>query len=471
MSAIRSNINITPYGGVVPVLKKIKELGIPQVIRSVLGVRKKQAKYGYEDIFIAWILTSLCGGLRLDHISKLKKKLDIIPNLKIPSHDTLGLVFKKLATETKVKRGITKIGKGQITYSEYNINEKLNEMLVKVTKRMGILTQGKKYTLHIDSTLIETNCFDAKYSYSTVNGFNPMICLIDDLPIYISMRNGNVAPQFEITKCLKDCLDLLDKHKIQIGTIISDSAGYNADFIKLINDRHINFLIRPKVNLKTERVQDALNNYSEWTRTEIRTSNSIWDCEVGDIPFSIHGSDIKYRLITTKAPRVETIKKNETDEERIDRENKEAKMNDLRERKLVKFSLVFGLYPPKGKPFEGYEYKFFLTNDHSITPKEVIESYHKRGGEERRFDWMKNDFGWALPSFMRMNQNTVFMIAAALANNVFRGVVKIFKKEIPQLRLTARLREFIYEFITVACSYMDGVYTFYSTDIAFEKIA
>lgn len=285
------------------------------------------------------------------------------------------------------------------------------------------------------------------------------------------MRNGNVAPQFEITKCLKDCLDLLSKYNIQVGTVIIDSAGYNTELTKFLNDRNLKFLIRPRLVLTNKPIQNALNATTEWSRTEIRTSNSIWDCEISDIPYSMHGSDTTYRLITIRNPSKANIKKNETAEEKIVRENREEKMKTLREKKLLKPYRNIGRSKQKGKRFEGYEYKFVLTNDYSLMPKEVFEQFHKRGGQERRFDWMKNDFGWALPPFMKMNQNTVFMIAAALANNIFRGVVKILKKDIPQLRLTARLREFIYEFINVACSYANETYTFYNTNIAFEKIS
>jgi hypothetical protein len=57
-----SDRNVSPYGGIVPIFKKIKEYGLPQLIRSCLGKRVKQSKYSYEDIIISWVLTSLCGG-------------------------------------------------------------------------------------------------------------------------------------------------------------------------------------------------------------------------------------------------------------------------------------------------------------------------------------------------------------------------------------------------------------------------
>ena len=82
----------------------------------------------------------------------------------------------------------------------------------------------------------------------------------------------------------------------------------------------------------------------------------------------------------------------------------------------------------------------------------------------------KNDFGWRLPPFMNMNENTVFFIAASLANNIFRGMVRVFKKSIPELRLNMRIGKFQSIFIGVACSLINDTYEFYNTDIAYEKI-
>ena len=131
-----------------------------------------------------------------------------------------------------------------------------------------------------------------------------------------------------------------------------------------------------------------------------------------------------------------------------------------------------------GKPYEdknwkkidGYLYKFFITNDFEKTSEGIVNEYNKRGNAERKFSFLKNDFGWRLPPFMNMNENTVFMIAAALANNIFRGIVKLFKKTIPTLRLNARLPAFIFEFISVGCSYVNRFFEFDNSDIDYVAL-
>ena len=122
------------------------------------------------------------------------------------------------------------------------------------------------------------------------------------------------------------------------------------------------------------------------------------------------------------------------------------------------------------KTYKQYKVKLIITNDLKSSPEEIIMAYNKRGDAERKFDFMKNDFGWEYPPFMRMNENAVFMIAAALANNIFRGMVILFKKFVPELRLNARLREFQFFFINVACALINNQYIFYDPDIPYDEL-
>lgn len=474
MKAVRSNIKISPHGGAVPILKKIKEFGIPQVIRSCLGTRKKQSKYGYDDVLIAWVLTALCGGTRLDHITKLKKKLNIIPGLKIPSHDTLGRVMKKLATEVETKTNTHNRSQATTTFNE-NLN--LNRTLVKATKRAGALQEHRTYTLDIDATFIPTECRGAirkkndtdKVDVSKI-GFNPMICLINELPVFISMRDGYASPAFELNRCVETCLNNLEESNIKIGKVISDAAGYNKEMFETLQSRGIKFLVRFPYQSKMETFKSALDSCNNWRETEIRTANFNWICEVGDVPYKMfdHYTENRvsktWRVVAMRVP-VECL----TEDERIVKKINKEKLSRLAGKKKLKEA---------GKPYaEGkwsvigrFKYKFYITNDFGKTCEELITEYNKRGMAERVFSFMKSEFAWRLPPFMNMNENTVFMIAAALANNIFVGMRNIFKKIIPQIKSKSRLKEFQFIFIDVACAYIDKTYIFYNTDIEYELL-
>ncbi|MDP1746049.1 MAG: transposase [Bacteroidota bacterium] len=471
MKAIRSNRNVSPHGGIVPILKKIKEFGIPQVIRGCLGKRVAQSTYSYEDILIAWVLTSLCGGTRLDHITKMKKKLSIIPGLKLPSHDTLGRGMKKLATEVVMKESVK--GRGSnlgIHVNHYNDNGKMNNLLIKASKRIGALQEGRLYTLHIDATFIETNCVTSNCNNEGKKyGFYPMICLIDNMPVYISMRNGDSNAEFQIKECLEQCLNLLAENKIRVHNVISDSAGYNKSLIDMLHSRGVKFNIHMPFNTMFKTMLNQIDNCDNWKKVELKTAYNIRECEIGEIKYKMHESQNVNRIIVARIPNKNTIKSFESIEEKERRKMIEIKMKGLSDRKLLKGEgRAYKL--GKWKPYKKYNLKLIITNDWKKTPEELIVEYNKRGDAERQFDAMKNDFGWRFPPFMNMNENTVFMIAAALANNVLRGILNVFKKKLPELRLNTRLRDFQFIFIDVACEYINNTFIFYNTDMAYEKI-
>jgi hypothetical protein len=474
MKVIYSNKNISPYGGILPILKAINDCGIPNVIRRTLGVRAQQALYGYEDVFLAWVLTTLCGGMRLDHITNLKKKLRIIPGLKLPSHDTLGRVMKKLATEQRAKEIVSGSGKKQHMHTNlYNENDKMSEMLIKVTKRIGALEVGRKYTLHIDSTFIETNCAtshkDSKYKRY---GYYPMVCLIDDMPVYISMRNGDVNAKFQLKECLERCLDLLAANNITISRVIIDNAGYIVEVMKMLTDRGIAFNIHMQYNSYYKRMVKELDKVMNWEKIELETAYFVRDCEVGDFHYTPNESEYAYRIVAAREYTRRTKINRENRAERVRRKNVEEHFSKLEKNKpgiVKRYSKPYAL--GEWSLHDKYKVKLIITNDIKTSPKDLLLEYNQRGATERQFDAMKNDFGWRLPPFMKMEQNTVFMIAAALANNIFRGILKRFKKVFKELRLETRLPEFQFVFIEVACQLVKkDFYRYFHPAFDYEKL-
>ena len=95
-------------------------------------------------------------------------------------------------------------------------------------------------------------------------------------------------------------------------------------------------------------------------------------------------------------------------------------------------------------------YRTILTNDWQSTEKEVIEYYNKRGGSEKLFDVMNNDFGWKHLPCSFMNENTVYLIIMAMAKNFYNYFVEKVALVFEGIRPTTRLKHFIFRFISVA---------------------
>jgi len=478
----RHSKQISTYGGIVPILNKINKCGIRSAINKNLGKRVKQATYSYDDVILSWVTTSLCKGERLLASAKLAKQLKKLPIVNLPSHDTIGRVFKSLATPTDTISNVVGSGKNMSIHdNEYNENERLSRLLIEVTKRSGALRAGVPYTLHIDAMFVPTNCRTSKKKYSSSSksgneqtqgryGFNPMICLINGLVVYVSMRNGDVNAIFDVDGCLERCINLLAEYNITVNKVISDGASYTHKMIEMLYDRKTDFNIHMHFNPSFKRFIRKIDNCKNWKTTTIETVNHLITCEVGEVYYRMHDSKRLSRVILARTPDLETIKKNESSDEKAVRLYREAQMLKREKNNQLK-SENRGYKLGEWKHHEGYYYKIIITNDRVTSREDLILEYNSRGGAERKFDLMKNDFGWKYPPFMQMNQNTVFMIVAAIANNIYRGLLPQFAKHIKQLRTNMRLPTFFDVFVNVACWYNPKYkfYEMYDEEIAFEK--
>ncbi len=483
MRAIQSNIKRSTYGGVVPVLKKVKQRGIPQLIISFLGKRVKQSKYSHADIFINWLVVSLCGGRRVLHIEKYRKKLPFIRKIKFASHDTIGRGMKRLATEITIITTISREKRRKKRTMEVNEHFQLNRLLVAITKRMGAIKEGPKYTMDYDATFIPTQCRGAvrkykrngKLDYNKI-GFSPMVCLINDFPIFISNRNGDAGSRFQIFECLENCLNILDEQKISIGRVISDSAGYNKKAMAMLNNRGIKFNMRFPHKDNMDNFDQQLITCKTWRQTEIVTANNTWYCEIADIDYTMSkgfydkGPKQNYRVVAIRIPYGK--KKRELEKQGLlpNRKIRRKVLNELRKKKLLK-EPAKAFQDKHWKKIGDYEYKFFVTNDFEKSSEEIVIEYNKRGTSEQKFHFMKEDYGWELPPFSKMNENTVFLIASSIANNIIKSSLIMFLKEVPMLNRQSGLQNFVAYFVIASCTYKGGgLYEFDVGDIDYVKL-
>lgn len=465
-----SDILITRYGGVIPIVKEMIRRGVPELIDSSLEKefkRKHNSKYKFSDMFISWIAASLCGATRIDHITGLKEDLEVIPGLNVPSHDTIGRLMKQIVSPINEK---DRISQESATPNQCDDNLRLNRLLIEATKQMGALNETDEYILDVDCTFINTRCSGAiSMNDKDAPGFYPMICLIGDLPVFISMRNGNSTADYRIMECVEQCLDLLDEANIKVKLVRTDGAGYRKDLLPMMEKRGVKFLTASPVNAYFKKMLNSFDK-AQWTDTTIETANSIRECQIGEIEYLMTTVETPFRVIALKVPKEDTLHNMLTEEDIEQRELIKQKMKCLNEKGLLKRNnkrYVDAVW----NEINGFQYKMVTTNDFETPAEELIYTYNQRGDAERKFSFMKNDFGWNLPPFMHMNENTVFFIISALANNVFRAIALLFDEHIDELELNARVRRFQKAFIDTIAICTDGNWTYYNTKIDFEKIA
>jgi hypothetical protein len=435
MKIIKSDRKISSFGGILPVLKFLRDSKMPELIRECLGVRVKQAKYSYEDVLTAWMLTNFCGGYRLDHITSRRKHLNVLPDLKLPSHDTLGRVMKKFVIDISIvysEKSTDKKKKFDTTTNgqQININEPMNKLLIKSTMQLGLLKSGDTHTLDLDVTVVPNECYDAKMSYKRTRAYAPMIVSIGQLPIFIENRNGNVAAMSRILENVETSVNILKEHNIQIDKIRMDSGGYSLNAMKYMDDEGILFYIGAK---RTAGMMREVARHKKWKRFQLETTQTFWDCEAADVPFRMVHGKLDYRLVVMR-----------------------VKMDDNDK-------------PTKWLPYEGYAYRIIITNDWTSSIEEIVTFHNARGAVERCYDSLKNNFGFRLPPFSNMNENSVFMLIAALTNNVYQALISRVSKKFKKLSPVSRLRDFIQYFMTVSLEIIDGTPVFYDVENPYEK--
>lgn len=265
----------TPFGGLFFVINDLKNKGLSKLIDSQLGKRVKQARYSYSDIILNWAYCNLCGAERLEDIEKLRDSLD----MKLPSHDSLGNVFKSFSTKLTLLKD-----------HQFSIHKPLNRLMIKTALKLKLLNTKKSYTLDYDNTIIEHHKYDKRLTYKMIKGYQPGVSFIGKTPVYIEGRNGNSSARYQITETVERGLDLLDEVNIKINRFRSDSAAYSRLMFKLMDKRGIDFFIRAR---KSNVIQSASTDYKGWERIIIH--DKVY--QVKSIKYSLVKSKSVYRMV------------------------------------------------------------------------------------------------------------------------------------------------------------------------------
>lgn len=401
---------MNPYGGINFVINQLQNQKIANLIDTKLGKRVAQATYSYSDILLYWIYSNICGAERLEDTVHVKSQLDSIPNLANPSPDRISGVLRSLAKDKITYEG----SKGK--KHEFCINKQMNELMVDVAIKLKTI---KSKCLDYDNVIIETEKYDSRWTYSEVKGYQPGVAFLGDTPVYIEGRNGNSPAVYKMTETLERCLDLLEEKKVPVKYFRSDSASYQYDICRLMDERGIEFFIRAE---KSPSLLMDCKIISDWQKVSF--GNMYY--EVGETEFTPFDSKKRPKAYRTIVSRIKD-------------ENGD------------------------------YAYYAIMTSNKSMSKIEVLRFYNQRGSMERHFDDLKNNFNWKRIPFSYLNENLVFLILGAIAKIAYTHVVTMFSKKVDFVKSTWRLKKFIFRFITVSSIWENDQLTLF-TEQNYHKI-
>jgi hypothetical protein len=250
-----------------------------------------------------------------------------------------------------------------------------------------------------DNTVIDCEKYDSEMSYLNAKGYQPGICFINKIPVYIENRNGNSPANYKIKDTIERGLTMLKNKGISIKRFRSDSAACTKEvFMYLDAHPDIDYFIKFHKHRNSFTKVSVIYDWEELPRYGVK---------IGCIRYSVYGK--RRRLIVIR-------KSNDTDPN---------------------------------------NYAGILTNNESLSNKEVYYFYTKRGAMERNFDDLKNNFNWSRLPFSFLNENTVFLIISALAYIIYQYVLRIFSKKVDFVKKSFWLKNFIFHFITVGSEWIN----------------
>lgn len=405
MHITKSAEKITPFGGFNFCLDSFQQSGLVRLIDRHLGKRVNTVGFSYSDIMANLLAIFFNGGDCAEDINEhLGGHLDQMPGIAVCSADTILRSIKELGCEsTQV------INPDSGVSHTFNINDPLNDLMIKALRTTRQLTSQTSYDLDYDNQVIPNQKWDAARTYKHCYGYQPGIASIDNMPVYIEGRGGNSQAKYAQEQTLSRAFSRLEDHQITIGRFRADSASYQQDVVEVVAANTDRFYIRAKRSAGMLRQIGALPG-DAWKSIKL----GIRNMDVAELTdFRPFDGSTAWRLIVS----------------RIKRADDQA-------------DIFSG---------QAYTWRAILTNDRESSPEAIVAFYNKRGDS---VDVMGNDFGWSRLPCSFLSENTAFMILTAIIAGSYRYLIGLYSESIRWLKPTFRLKKFIFRFISVPAKWI-----------------
>lgn len=146
------------------------KLGFEKLIETVVGKRGSSGKaYSYGSIFASLFFSYLCGGECLEDINTLVGHFRQKPGTILPGADTVGRGLKGLSEEDTVYKSES----SGMSY-RFNTAEKLNVLLLRMIRRMGLIKVGSHVDMDFDHQFIPATSTMQSTRTNRISGISPV---------------------------------------------------------------------------------------------------------------------------------------------------------------------------------------------------------------------------------------------------------------------------------------------------------
>lgn len=359
-----SEKSVDSYGGLHFFHTFIDQSGLTRVFDQVLGKRPAQAEYSYTDVFTSFASTCLAGGTYTEDMNILRKKNDSDTKYQYCSSDTFTRVSNQLIDLENMDLQYTEAGKEV----ELFYNAPLNRLLLGIYKLF--FAEKRSNILDHDHSKIYTTKPDARACYKGL-GYYVSCFSTDQIPLYLSMQSGNATPRTKLVEVLEAGFQAMKKQGLSYEIFRADGACYSEEVVKLILFYCKHYIVRSR---RSQVRQDLINPAK---------------CSLVDIRGEL------YRI----------YEHTDTFAGEPCRRIYYQKINGERDLfSEITFDEIITSLPQD-----------------QYSAIELIKMYFDRGGSERMFDEMKNDYNGCHLPYKEAPYNLSYLLFCALSLTVVRA--------------------------------------------------
>ena len=414
-------------GGIGAIHLMNKKTGFIDKIDSVLHLLKVHLPYHESDHVLNIAYNVIAGGTRLEDIEILRQNkawLDALGAEIIPDPTTAGDFLRRFNEADIIK-----------------LMEAANETRTKVWER-----QPKKFfekaILNVDGTIAGTTgeCKEGMdISYKGIWGYAPLIVSLANTrePLYLINRPGNAPSHLDSSKWIDRSLDLVSDTFKEVWIRGDTDFSLTAHFDKW--DKRCKFVFGIDAMKNLVSIADTIPE-EQWEVIERKP---------------------KYKVKTKKRRRPKNVKERiikERGYKNIRTVSEHVAEFDYRPGKCKKTYRVVvlrkNLTVEKGDLalFDDIRYFFYITNDRSMTPQEVVYFANDRCDHENDIEQLKNGVNAMRMPVDDLVSNWAYMVIATLAWNIkaWYGLLtpnKVLGHQIIRMEF----KRFINTFINIPC--------------------
>jgi len=225
-----TDLAVTSYAGLLLPLGMGRSLGL-DVELNRLSLKERQRGYTAAEVGFTLMGLIQAGGESLDDVKHLSQDAGLARVFGVmPAANTLGQYLKRFT-----KGLVCQVGWIQL------------KLAVKVIKRCGL----KRVTLDVDAFFVESQKDGVLMNYEGLWGYCPMMvtCAELGMPMAGIFRKGNASPMAHVSALLERVIRTLQEEIPGIEIRMrSDSAGYQAQVVKVCEKANVGFTITARMD-------------------------------------------------------------------------------------------------------------------------------------------------------------------------------------------------------------------------------